>query len=182
MKLRYYLLDTNILGPLVELRAGGTNPECKALRRHWDTLPEEARVFLCPISVGEVEYGLRVAPFNKPEAEKLTRELLLTFHNSGFLLDIDVDLACNYYAELRARLFKSFAPKTKKQRNNLKKRIEEWKDPATSKELQIQENDLWIAAVAMSHNLILVTRDKMDAIRRVAGTDIEFENWCQLPP
>lgn len=179
MKLRYYLLDTNILGPLAELKAGGDNSECKALERHWNALPEGTKVFLCPINVGEVEYGLRIAPVDKPEEHKLARDLLSDFHRSDLLLDIDTDLARDYYAELRARLFNYCAHKGKRRRQNLKKRVEEWKDPTTSKELKIQENDLWIASVAMAHNLILVTRDKMDAIKKVAGSDIEFENWLE---
>ncbi|MEW6587365.1 MAG: hypothetical protein AB1442_17375 [Nitrospirota bacterium] len=179
MKLRYYLLDTNILGPLAELKAGGTGPECKALEKHWNTLPEGTRVFLCPINVGEVEYGLRVAPYEKPEEHKLARDLLAAFNRSDLLLDINTNLARDYYAELRARLFNYCAPRSKRERKNYNKRVEEWKDPTTSKELKIQENDLWLAAVAMAHNLILVTRDNMDAIKKVARSDITFENWLE---
>jgi len=175
MKLRYYLLDTNILGPLAELKTGGNSPECKALEEHWNALPEGVKIFLCPINVGEVEYGLRIAPYDKPEEHKLAREILLAFP----ILNIDTDLARDYYADLRARLFNKCAPNDKRNRRNYNKRVEEWKDPATSKELKIQENDLWIASVAMAHNLILVTRDKMDAIKKVAGSDIVFENWLE---
>ena len=179
MKLRYYLLDTNILGPLAELKAGGNSPECKSLEKHWNVLPEGTRIFLCPINVGEVEYGLRVAPYEKPEEHKLARDLLSAFNRSNLLLDIDTNLARDYYADLRARLFNYCAPRNKRERTNYNKRVEEWKDPTTSKELKIQENDLWLAAVAMAHNLILVTRDNMDAIRKVAGIDIVFENWLE---
>lgn len=175
MKYRYYLLDTNILGPLAEMKAGGNSPECKALEKHWNTLSNTSKVFLCPISVGEVEYGLRIAPFDKPEEHKLAREFFAAF----ILLDINTDLARDYYAELRARLFNYCAPGTKKKRKKYSKRVEEWKDPTTAKELRIQENDLWIAATAMAHNLVLVTRDKMDAIKKIAGSDIEFENWLE---
>jgi len=138
-------------------------------------LPEGTRIFLCPISVGEVEYGLRVAPYDKPEEHKLAREVLSAF----FLLDIDTNLARDYYADIRARLFNYCAPRDKRARRNYNKRVEEWKDPTTSKELKIQENDLWLAAVAMAHNLVLVTRDNMDAIKKVAGSDIAFENWLE---
>lgn len=175
MKLRYYLLDTNILGPLAELKTGANSPECKALEKHWNALNEGAKIFLCPINVGEVEYGLRIAPYDKPEEHKLAREILLAFP----ILNIDTDLARDYYADLRARLFNKYAPKDKRNRRNYNKRVEEWKDPATSKELKIQENDLWIVSVAMAHNLVLVTRDKMDAIKKVAGSDIAFENWLE---
>lgn len=175
MKLHYYLLDTNILGPLAELKAGGNSPECKALERHWNALPDGTRIFVCPINVGEVEYGLRIAPYEKPEEHKLARKLLSAF----VPLDIDTNLARDYYADLRSRLFNYCAPLNKRQRKNYNKRVEEWKDPTTSKELKIQENDLWLAAVAMAHNIILVTRDNMDAIQKVAGTDIAFENWLE---
>ena len=92
-------------------------------------------------------------------------------------MPIDANLARDSYADLRARLFNKHAPKDSD--NRKKRRIDEWRDPTTSKELKIQENDLWIAAVAMAHNLILVTRDDMDAIRTVAGADITFENWLK---
>jgi len=175
MKLRHYLLDTNILGPLAELKAGGENPECRALGIHWNALPEGAKIFLCPINVGEVEYGLRIAPYDKPEEHKSTRAMLKEFP----VLNIDTDLARDYYAELRARVFNECAPRDKRNRRNYAKRVEEWKDPTTSKELKIQENDLWLAAIAMAHNIILVTRDKMDVIKKVAGPDIVFENWLK---
>jgi predicted nucleic acid-binding protein len=49
-------------------------------------------------------------------------------------------------------------------------------DPVTSRELGIQENDLWIAAQALEYNLVLVTNDKMDRIRDVCE-DLQVENW-----
>ncbi|MGR3178067.1 MAG: hypothetical protein ACUZ8E_08435 [Candidatus Anammoxibacter sp.] len=87
---------------------------------------------------------------------------------------INSDVAKNYYAKLKAKLFEKFALKEKKSRQN---RIEQWRYPSTGKELQIQENDLWIASVAMSFNLILVTNDKMNAIKEVVGTDLEIIDW-----
>ena len=172
MKQYYYLLDTNILGSLAELKGGGSSPECKAVEKHWNTLPKDAKIFLCPITIGEVEYGLRVGPYDKPEQHTLARQTLSAFP----LLNIDDNIARDYYADLRAKLFIKYGPKNRK-RGNYNKRIEEWRDPTTSKLLQIQENDLWIAAVAMAHNLILVTHDKMNAIKSIEGLDLQFENW-----
>lgn len=174
MKQYYYLLDTNILGPLIELKTGDSSSTFKTLKEHWDLLPKDTKIFLCPITVGEVEYGLRIAPYQIPEQHDLTREMLYAFP----FLDIDINIAHECYAELRARLFK-YAPKDRRNRRNYNKRIEEWRDPTTSKLLQIQENDLWIAAVAMAHNLILVTNDKMEAIKNIAGTDLQFEDWLK---
>lgn len=175
MKHYYYLLDTNILGPLAELKVGGSSRTFKALEKHWNMLPKDTKIFLCPITVGEVEYGLRIAPYQIPEQHDLAREILSAF----LFLDIDKNIAHEYYAEIRARLFKCYAPKNIKDRRNYNKRIGEWRAPTTSKLLQIQENDLWIAAVAMAHNLILVTNDKMVAIKTVAGADLRFEDWLK---
>ncbi len=169
---RDYLLDTNILGPLAELKADGRSLESQVFKKHWEA-HGDAKFFLCPITIGEVEYGLRVGPYDQQEKHEVARKTLSAFP----LLDINANVACNHYAVLRARLFNLCAPREKKKRDHYNKRIEEWKDPTTAKTLQIQENDLWIASVAMAHNLILVTRDKMEAIKKVAGTELFIENW-----
>lgn len=173
MKNKYYLLDTNILGPLAEYKAGGSSTECQTIGKRWKKLSAETKIFLCPITIGEVESGLRIGPFEQPEYHKLAQAILTSFP----CLKIDANTARSQYADLRARLYNKYAPKTKRKRRNNKKRMEEWIDPTTSKELQIQENDLWIAAIAMAHNLVLVTKDKMSAIKNVAGTEIQFDNW-----
>lgn len=172
MKQRYYLLDTNIIAHLAELRAGGTDPDSEALKRHLNKIPKDTRFFLCPITIGEVECGVRV-DYADPKKTILARELLSAFS----CLDIDANMARYYYAELRARLFNHYSPRGSD--NRKKKRMSEWKDPTTSVQLQIDENDLWITGVAMAHNLILVTRDNMAAIKSVAGDDVLFENWLE---
>jgi len=77
------------------------------------------------------------------------------------------------YGELRALLFDKYAQK--KKRSGL--RPEQLFDPATSLELGIQENDLWIAAQAMVKNLTLVTSEKLRRISEVAGDKLDIKNW-----
>ena len=177
MKQKDYLLDTNIIRYIYELEAGGQSRECQTLKTRLESLPENARILLSPVTAGEVEYGLRVGPFNDPGNEKYRK--LVSILTSYPCLSIDCDIARQHYSLLRAKLYDKFAPKRKKGRSAGKKRIEEWKDPTTSKELQIQENDLWISAIALAHNLILVTDDAMSPIVTIAGNDIEFENWIK---
>ena len=112
-----------------------------------------------------------------PALETEASKKLVSILTSYPCLSINCDIARQHYSLLRAKLYDKFAPKRKKGRSAGKKRIEEWKDPTTSKELQIQENDLWISAIALAHNLILVTADAMTPIVTIAGNDIEFENW-----
>lgn len=55
--------------------------------------------------------------------------------------------------------------------------IEEWLDPATGKTLGVNENDVWIVAVALTYNLTLVTSGKMDHIKAVAPPELSVLNW-----
>ena len=80
----------------------------------------------------------------------------------------------NIYGELRAKLFKKYAPKTKRTKGL---RPEELRCPASSKELQIQENDLWMVAQAINYNYTFVTRDEMNAIKSIAPKGFKCENW-----
>jgi predicted nucleic acid-binding protein len=169
-----YLLDTNVIAYYAEMKTGCKSEECRNLEDKLAKLSQESKpkLLLCSINIGEIEYGLDVAESKDTYQQKLVRDLIPLFS----LQDIDIHIAKNY-GVLRSRLFNYCAPRKKKQRGSDKKRIEEWIDPATSKELQIQENDLWIAAVAMTYNLILVTHDAMRPIRAIAGSDIEFDDW-----
>jgi tRNA(fMet)-specific endonuclease VapC len=166
----YYLLDTNIVGHLAKLKSGDRSAESLSLQRRLNDLPNDTKLLLCPISIGEIEAGLQV-DYPHTDKQTMAREIIATFD----CLNINANIARHNYAVLRGRLFNRYAPKGSD--NRKKKRINEWKDPTTSDLLQADENDLWIAAVAMAHNLILVTRDKMTAIKAISCGDVLFENW-----
>ena len=78
MKLRYYLLDTNILGPLAELRSGGKSLECKVLEKN-GMLCLKAQKSFVPNKCCEVEYGLRIAPVIVPKNIGLPRVTIRIF-------------------------------------------------------------------------------------------------------
>jgi predicted nucleic acid-binding protein len=59
-------------------------------------------------------------------------------------------------------------------------RPEQLIDPITSKELGIQENDLWLCAQAVGHGMVLVTNDAMCRIREVSQDmrpALLMQNW-----
>ena len=174
MKRKDYLLDTNVVRYLYELRAGVKSQECLMLKRRMDSLLDGDKILLSPITVGEVSYGTRVGPFQDAQSEK-SASLMQILQNYE-CCTIDFNVAHDCYSELRARLYRAYAPKQRKEK---RKRVEEWIDPATSRELQVQENDVWITAIAWTYNLVLVTDDSMEPIRRIADSDIEFENWIR---
>jgi predicted nucleic acid-binding protein len=137
---------------------------------HVRRLPPDSILGISIITWGEVVYGHRtVSPQETPiQAEYL--QFIMSKGPKTFFLD-DMHTA-RTYGELRALLFDKYAQK--KKRSGL--RPEQLVDPATSLELGIQENDLWIAAQAITRNLTLVTNDKLSRISEVAGDDL-IENW-----
>lgn len=176
MSPRGYLLDTCMLGYLAEVKSGANSPEGKAVEAHLKKI-QGARVCICPMVVGEIEYGLRVAPFPDPTKQANARTIASLFE----CLDVDSSVAIDPYGLLRAKIFNYCAPGAKKARDHYKKRTEELTDPTTGKDLGIQENDLWIASVAITHNFVLVTNDKMNVIRKIAGSSLDVEYWCKVP-
>ena len=80
------------------------------------------------------------------------------------------------YAEIRAKLFRTHAPRNRRGRLT-KKYVEDLVDRTTGKELGIQENDLWIVSVAVQYNLIFVTNDKMQRVIEAAIYADRTEYW-----
>src|SRR6478609_5227668 len=103
------------------------------------------KLLVSVVTLGEIEFGHRVAVTPNPTAQaaylKFVREELPD------VLELSKD-AVEAYGELRMRLFNKYAPVDKRKQT---KRPEQLIDPATAKELQIQENDLWLCAQAIAH-------------------------------
>jgi len=76
-----------------------------------------------------------------------------------------------YYGELKAELFNRYPPRTKT------RFVDGCYDHVSGREIGVDENDVWLAAQAIEHNLILVSDDKMKHIRTAAGVMLRVENW-----
>lgn len=169
-----YLLDTNILSHLV---IGLNNQDSQIGRnvlKNYQAIAAN-NIFICSATTGEICYGLEVAPPNDGVKQKEVLDILDKF---PIVFPLDKNVAANHYATLRAKIFNKYAPKDSKQKAK-NRYIEEWCDPTTGKVLGINENDVWIAAVALAHNLTLVTADKMAHIVSVAPSNLTIENWTQ---
>jgi tRNA(fMet)-specific endonuclease VapC len=108
-------------------------------------------------------------------AQRLVRQIVDAFPGK-MILHIEKGDARFHYAKLRARLFELFAPRDAKGRATTNY-VSEWVDPTSDLKLGVNENDIWIASLALAHNLTLVTADKMVHIRKAAGTALNYENW-----
>ena len=161
-----YLLDTNIF----EYWLNKSRPEHARVMSHLSKLHPDAPLATSLIVLGEVSYGFQVA---SPKRRAYPKEVL-EFIRNEFPCPLPIrSSTTQVYGMLRAALFEKYA--SKQDRKGL--RPEQLIDPVTAWSLGIQENDLWIAAQALEHNLVLITNDKMKHLRSVA-TDLKVENWA----
>jgi len=160
---------------MIEYWFNGNRAEHAAVVARIADLPDAAPLFVSPVTIGEMEYGYRV---QSPHDESREAEFRVFVHEKvPTVLPIDRHTT-EPYGRLRAAIFDRFAPgdlRTKKRRPC------QLTDHATATTLGIDENDLWIAAQAIQHNLVLVTNDRIASIlavlREVAPTLPEPENW-----
>lgn len=161
-----YLLDTNIASASWDYGA----PSHRSVRNRLEELGD-AIVYVSAVSIAEVEYGLQIAPSIDVQRQSTVRRAMDSFK----VLDIDKHTA-NTYAEIRANLFRTHSPRSRRGRLT-RKYIEDLVDRTTGKELGIQENDLWIVSVAVQYNLILVTNDRMHRVTEAAVYADRTECW-----
>ena len=152
-----YLLDTSIASIAFDVG----NKAHVEVRRRFANLGGDS-ISICAVSLGEVEYGLRVSPGIDSERHRVVRSNLLQYH----ILEIDRHTG-KLYGELRGELFKRYGSRDARGRLR-EKRPEDLLDRTTSRELGIQENDLWIVSVAIQFNLRFVTGDKMGRLLATA--------------
>lgn len=162
-----YLLDNNAVAHWF----------CKErnLCAHVLALGTNLPLFVSAITLGEIECGHKMCPTTDKSRRKQYEEFIVQkLHR--YVLDIGIHTR-EPYAYLRSNLFWKCAPKSHRQ-----KRTELWEDPITGQQLGIDENDLWTAAQAVEHNLVLITSDKLLKLR---GADpagrLLIENWTRPP-
>ena len=128
-----------------------------------------SRLFVSVVTLGEIEYGHRVA--HAPDPAKQAAYAKFVLDQCPVAVELTKHVA-EQYGEMRAWLFNNLGPIAKRSKAT---RAEELVNPATGKELGIDENDIWIAAQAMTHNLVLVSHDSRGNFGKVlsqfAGSD-----------
>ena len=150
-----YLLDTSVVSDIVN-----TNSPWHTAARA--VIPNYDEVQICTVTFGEMSFGREILLLRNPEPalrrieeadafvaalERFAKPLPITHH------------VAREYAKLRAAYASGIAPN--KLTSLLKgKSVELWQQSVPPSMLKITENDLWIAAFAVTHDLILMTRDK----------------------
>jgi len=139
-----------------------------------ELLEHKPRLLVSVVTLGEIEFGNRVNP--SPNARMQADYLRFVREQLPMPWEVS-EAAVGAYGELRCRLFNQCAPR---ERRKPKMRPEQLIDPVTSKELGIQENDLWLCAQAIGHSMVLVTNDAMRRICEVSQgmqPPLLLQNW-----
>ena len=145
-----YLLDTNHCSRII-------HGDTAIIRRIAEV--GESQVATCIIVEAEL---LFMAYKSAQKSSNLLR--IQTFIQDIAIYLIDEETA-NIYAKFKAEILEHFGPKEKNKRRKTK--IED---------LGIGENDLWIAAIALRHNLTIVSADS-DFQRMGEVKNLQLESW-----
>jgi predicted nucleic acid-binding protein len=163
-----YLLDTNAVQDWY-------NEQPKVVARI-RALPPETNVVISAITVGEFAFGANLFLRGRDhdalgEFERWQRRIFVP----GRVLNITPHTG-EVYGQIKARLRETFH--LPDEENN----PEKWYSPTVADVLRVEENDIWIAAHAVERGLILVTRDKMEEVRKAAEAlpiaPLLYENWA----
>lgn len=143
-----YLLDTNLVSVLYD----AARPNHDAVRNAVANLDPASVKIISAITLGELRYGLALSK----AAGKPTRHIELCIERTE---DHPLAQVNRHTADAFGLVKSSIA----NQRVNISSKsvrwVEAWSDRVTSKMLQIDENDLWIAAQAVERNLVVMTSD-----------------------
>ena len=150
-----YLLDTNH----IEAWERRDSIFMAHLREH----PPDNIIWVCPISLGELECGLRITTSTNPERRAECRRFIEN-EVLRFVREIGVTTR-DSYAEPMEQLWRTHPP--------ARGRIDT--QPHLSS-LGVDVNDVWIAAVALEHGLVLLTNDGMAAIRECVP-NLRVDSW-----
>ncbi len=173
-----FLLDTNILRYWYDTACAEhakVVARVNAARQPDPQINYVSRLFVSVVTLGEIEYGHRVT--RTPDPAKQAAYTKFVQGQCPDALEMTKHVA-EQYGELRAWLFNNCGPKVKKSKV---KRAEELVNPTTGKELGIDENDIWIAAQAKTHNLVLVTHDSRGNFGKVLtqfAPSLTVEDWA----
>lgn len=155
-----YLLDTSVLSALVNPKHPSHAKAITFKNKHIDG---EQQLFICVISLAEMQFGLsmlegRSSPPKHTDLDTV-RAHIQAARNLSEPLDVTHHVAVEQ-GRLRSKWAWEVAPNKAVQGKLKGIQPEQWSEDWPATTLQITENDIWIAATALTHDLTLVTLDK----------------------
>lgn len=144
-----YLLDTSVVSVLYDAR----RPNHGAVRQAITDFGPDAPQLVSAITIGELRYGLRLSEEAGHSMEHI--EACVRRAEEHPLAEIG-----RFTGQAFAHVKASIATERVDLRRRIPRWVEEWADRVTGQMLQIDENDVWIAAQAIERNLVVVTSDQ----------------------
>lgn len=138
---------------------------------------DDGLIYLSRFSIAEIEYGIALNPDLDANIVAQLRAAIRQYA----LIELDNETVAKY-AEIRAALFDKKAPRDGKGR--MRKGLAPEQITViqpTAFELGIQENDLWIAAIAARYGMTLVSGDRMTHINEVYPS-LKLGIWQKYKP
>ncbi len=155
-----FLLDTSALSALMDQsHARHTN----AIDFKDQHAGQEQRFFVCVISLAEMQFGLNMYEIRTPRSSEADLNALRGRIQAAGSLSEPLEVTRHVATEqgrLRSKWAWKVAPRKAAQGKVKGVPPERWSDDWPASTLQITENDIWIAAMAITHDLTLVTCDK----------------------
>ncbi|KAF0135076.1 MAG: PilT protein domain-containing protein [Candidatus Saganbacteria bacterium] len=148
-----FLLDTTYCSKIID--------KDRSLMEHIsNNVPKDSYVATSVVSKGELVYMVEKSE-RKEDNKRVVR---------NFLENIDIQpvtsKVADVYGELKYNIFSKYAPKEKTKRNKY-----------TLARLGITENDAWIAALAISMGLTVITKDSDFQRIKDADNRLNYEEW-----
>jgi len=154
-----FLLDTSV----ASVAASPSSPKYAAVQSFLNGAPLFAdQLFLSVVTIAEVQAGHQLLPHRLPapsaESIEVVRQRMLLISQLGTILPVTTHVA-HEHARLKIAYALKFAPNMARRGALKSKPVELWHEGLTAGSLQVTENDLWIAATAITHDLMLLTAD-----------------------
>jgi predicted nucleic acid-binding protein len=131
-------------------------------------MPTDTQYRACAVTLGEIEAG-HVMSTSTNEGRRDEFAKFVIDHYRYCALEIAASTT-ESYSLIMGRIWQRHRPANKKTRTD-----------AHLVGLGIDMNDVWMAASAWEHNLIMLTSDAMSCIRE-AIPELQFECWTSPPP
>lgn len=144
-----YLLDTNLVSVLYDSQRSNH----AAARAAIAALDPQAPQFVSAITIAELRFGLALS---RAAGQALVHiEACIERAEEHPMAEVG-----RHTSEAFAHVKSSVALHRLDVRRRIPRWVEGWTDRVTSQILQIDENDIWIAAQAVERNLVVLTSDR----------------------
>ena len=144
-----YLIDTNIISVLYD----ASRPNHQSIRSSLAGFGHESVQLISVVTIAELRFGLALSQAAGRPMDHI--KACIRSAEQHPLAEIG-----RYTGESFAYIKSEVAKSRLDIHRRIPRWVEGWTDRATGEKLQIDENDLWIAAQGLEKNLVVVTSDK----------------------